>query len=159
MWGRCKYIQLNELIFLGASPQQIPTIKLSSLLSGRTKTLSSSKYCQRLQFSSVLFSHSVVSDSLWPHGLQQARPPCPSPAPEFTQTYVYWVSDDIQPSHPLLLLSKYLSRAYWHFIILLNLHHHFKDKELRLQKSWIIYPRLNKLSTKTQKVPFQSLCF
>ena len=27
------------------------------------------------------FSHSVVSDSLWPHGLQHARPPCPSPTP------------------------------------------------------------------------------
>ena len=25
------------------------------------------------------FSHSVVSDSLWPHGLQQTRPTCPSP--------------------------------------------------------------------------------
>ena len=32
-------------------------------------------------FSSVQFSHSVVSDSLRPHGLQHARPPCPSPAP------------------------------------------------------------------------------
>jgi len=29
--------------------------------------------------SSVQFSHSVVSDSLQPHGLQHARPPCPSP--------------------------------------------------------------------------------
>ena len=28
---------------------------------------------------SVQFSNSVVSDSLWPHGLQHARPPCPSP--------------------------------------------------------------------------------
>ena len=27
------------------------------------------------------FSHSVMSDSLRPHGLQQARPPCPSPTP------------------------------------------------------------------------------
>ena len=27
------------------------------------------------------FSHSVVSDSLWPHELQHARPPCPSPTP------------------------------------------------------------------------------
>ena len=27
------------------------------------------------------FSHSVISDSLWPHGLQHARPPCPSPTP------------------------------------------------------------------------------
>ena len=31
------------------------------------------------QFSSVQFSRSVVSDSLWPHELQHARPPCPSP--------------------------------------------------------------------------------
>ena len=33
------------------------------------------------QFSSVQFSHSAVSDSLRPHGLQRARPPCPSPTP------------------------------------------------------------------------------
>ena len=26
-------------------------------------------------------SHSVVSNSLWPHGMQHARPPCPSPTP------------------------------------------------------------------------------
>ena len=32
-------------------------------------------------FSSVQFSHSVVSDSLRPHEPQHARPPCPSPAP------------------------------------------------------------------------------
>ena len=32
-------------------------------------------------FSSVQFSHSVVSNSLLPHGLQHARPPCPSPTP------------------------------------------------------------------------------
>ena len=29
--------------------------------------------------SSVQFSHSVMSDSFLPHGLQRARPPCPSP--------------------------------------------------------------------------------
>ena len=33
------------------------------------------------QFSSVQFSCSVVSGSLWLHGLQHARPPCPSPTP------------------------------------------------------------------------------
>ena len=32
-------------------------------------------------FSSVQFSCSVVSDSLWPHESQHARPPCPSPTP------------------------------------------------------------------------------
>ena len=34
-----------------------------------------------INFSSVQFSHSVVSNSLWPHGLKHARPPCPSPTP------------------------------------------------------------------------------
>ena len=32
-------------------------------------------------FSSVQFSHSVVSDSLQPHESQHSRPPCPSPSP------------------------------------------------------------------------------
>ena len=45
-------------------------------------------------------SHSVMSDSLRPHESQHARPPCPSPLPEFTQTHVRQVSDAIQPSHP-----------------------------------------------------------
>ena len=31
--------------------------------------------------SSVQFSCSVMSNSLWPHGLQHDRPPCPSPTP------------------------------------------------------------------------------
>ena len=52
-------------------------------------------------FSSVQFSRSVVSDSLRPHESQHARPPCPSPTPEFTKTHVHWVDDAIQPSHPL----------------------------------------------------------
>ena len=34
-----------------------------------------------IQFSSVQFSHSVVSNSLRPHESQHARPPCPSPTP------------------------------------------------------------------------------
>ena len=32
-------------------------------------------------FSSVQFSPSVASNSLWPHVLQHCRPPCPSPTP------------------------------------------------------------------------------
>ena len=52
-------------------------------------------------FSSVQFSHSVTSDSLRPHGLQHTRLPSPSPTLELAQTHVLWVSDAIQPSHPL----------------------------------------------------------
>ena len=42
-------------------------------------------------FSSVQFSHSVVSDSLQPHKSQHARPPCPSPTPR--------VHSDSRPSN------------------------------------------------------------
>ena len=38
-------------------------------------------YTYVVQFSSVHFSHSVVSDSLRPHESQHTRPPCPSPSP------------------------------------------------------------------------------
>ena len=54
-----------------------------------------------VQFSSVQFSRSVMSNSLRPHESQHARPPCPSPIPGFTQTHVHRVCDAIQPSHPL----------------------------------------------------------
>ena len=52
----------------------------------------------------LLFSHSVVSNSLWPHGLQQARLPCPSPS--HAQTHVHRISDPIQlsPARSSLLL-------------------------------------------------------
>ena len=34
-------------------------------------------------------SHSVISDSLRPHELQHARPPCPTPTPGAKQTHVH----------------------------------------------------------------------
>ena len=39
------------------------------------------KWCNQNHTSSESGSHSVVSDSLWPHGLQHARPPGPSLTP------------------------------------------------------------------------------
>ena len=51
--------------------------------------------------SSVQFSHSVVSYSLWPHELQHTGPPCPSPTPG--------VHSDSRPSsqwcHPAISFS------------------------------------------------------
>ena len=44
-----------------------------------------------LSFDSVQFSHSVMSDSLWPHESQHARPPCPPPTPR--------VHSDSRPSN------------------------------------------------------------
>ena len=36
---------------------------------------------RKIKYSSVQFSHSVMSDSLPPHESQHTRPPCPSPTP------------------------------------------------------------------------------
>ena len=50
---------------------------------------------------SVQFSHTVVSNSLWFQGLQQARPPCPSPTP---RSY----SNSVIPSNHLILCHPFL---------------------------------------------------
>ena len=42
-----------------------------------------------------------MSDCLWPHALQHARLFYQSPAPEACSNLCPWVSDTIQPSHPL----------------------------------------------------------
>ena len=51
--------------------------------------------------SSVQFSHSVVSDSLWPMDCSTPGFPVHHQLRELAQTHVHWVSDAIQPSHPL----------------------------------------------------------
>ena len=60
-----------------------------------------------LFFLSVQISHWVVSNSLWPHGLQQARLPCPSPTPRAssnTSIMLMMPSNYLILCHPLLLL-------------------------------------------------------
>ena len=42
-----------------------------------------------------------MSDSLRPHGLPHATPPCPSPTPGACSNSCHWVGDAIQPSRPL----------------------------------------------------------
>ena len=86
--------------------------------------------------SSVQFSHSVVSDSLWHHGLQHTRLSCPSPTPGATQTHVHWVGDAIQPSHPLLSPSPTTFNLYQHqglFQWISSLHQVAKVLKLQLQ--------------------------
>ena len=51
-----------------------------------------------IQFSSVQFSCSDMSDSLRPHGQQHARPPCPSPTPRVSvQFSCSVVFDSLRP--------------------------------------------------------------
>ena len=68
----------------------------------------------------LLFSHSVVSDSFWPHGLQHARLPCPSPTPRACSNSCplsWWCHS---PSHlllpaspPVFNLSQYQGLFQW----------------------------------------------
>ena len=54
---------------------------------------------EHISIGSVQFSHSVESNSLQPHGLQYASPPCPSPTPG-----VYSNSCPLSPwCHPTIL--------------------------------------------------------
>ena len=45
---------------------------------------------RKVQFNSVQFSHSVMSNSLQPHRLQHSRPPCPSPTPRACSNSCPW---------------------------------------------------------------------
>ena len=60
--------------------------------------------CLLCYLSSVQFSRSVMSDSLGPHELQHARPPCPSPTPG--------VHLD---SHPYTTTGKTIALTRWTF--------------------------------------------
>ena len=88
------------------------------------------------QYSSVLSSRSVMSDSLRPRRPQHARPPFLSPTPRFTQTHVHWVGDAIQSSHPLSSLSPHafnLSQHQGLFKWVSSLHQVAKVLEFQLQ--------------------------
>ena len=52
-------------------------------------------------FLKVLFSCSVMSDSLWPQGLSMPGLPVPPHLPKCAQVHVHCIGDAIQPSHPL----------------------------------------------------------
>ena len=54
--------------------------ELQSMWSQRVGCDLVSKQLAAFKSESFLFSHSLVSSSLRPHGLQHARPPCPSPS-------------------------------------------------------------------------------
>ena len=60
--------------------------------------------CSEIQFSSVQFSHSVVSQLFLWDPMNHSTPDLPvhHQLPGFTQTHVHWVSHVIQPSHSLL---------------------------------------------------------
>ena len=75
----CKEIQLVH-----------PKGNQSWVFIGRTDAEAETPIYWPPQFSSVQFSHSVVSNYLWPHELQHTRPPCPSPTPRVHSNSCPW---------------------------------------------------------------------
>ena len=88
------------------SPPRYPQGQSPHLLQAITHIITFSMKGTLLQFSSVQFSLSVVSDSLQPHELQHSRRPCPSPTPGVhsdSRPSSQWCHPAI-PCRPLLLL-------------------------------------------------------
>ena len=82
-------------------PQAKPISLISPTLAGRFFTTSATwetKTWSSVQFSSITQSCPTLCDSM-----NHSTPGLPvhHQLPEFTQTHVHWVSDAIQPSHPL----------------------------------------------------------
>ena len=70
------YIKKIKFFFFSYSPK---TFYFLYMKQSFQMTMSSKLH--KNKFSSVQFSCSVVSNSLWPYESQHARPPCPSPTP------------------------------------------------------------------------------
>ena len=95
-------------------------------------------FCQIMgeNSSSVHFSHSVMTNSLQPHGLWHTRPPCPSPTPRVYSNSCplnQWCHLNIlplsSPSPPTFNLSQHQSLFQW----ISSSHQVAKVLELQLQ--------------------------
>ena len=104
MWDKC----LDSLIHRFSGGREVKFLKSLSPLklldvykTGKETVSNASSQSQVSdQFSSVHFSCSVVSNPLWPHESQHARPPCPSPTPGVHPNSCP-SSRWCHPSHPL----------------------------------------------------------
>ena len=109
-----------------------------SLLCERQQSMEEDKNMNLQLESSVLLlqSRSVMSDSLWPHGLRTPGFPVLHHVPELAQTHVHWASDAIHLSHPLLSPSPPVFNLSQHqglFRWVCSLHQVAKVLELHLQ--------------------------
>ena len=110
-------------------------IKNSQQIRNRGRNSQYNKKINLNKFSSVQFSHLVVSDSVTPDCSTQGLP-VHHQLQEFTPTHVHWVGDAIQPSHPLLSpspLTFNLSQHQGLFHWVSSLHQVAKVLEFQLQ--------------------------
>ena len=116
-WGaslcviRCNMYILQIIVTWNIAPA-FPFLLKSSYFKAKAENFNWIFCCFHFPFSSVQFSHSVMSNSLWPHGLQQTRPLCPSPTHSLLKlmsTESVMPSNHVILCHPLLLPSIFTS--------------------------------------------------
>ena len=88
----------NRKLFWGRAVQILRKISRSIWREGNSGNFI---FLSKEPVSSVQSSHSVVSDSLRPHGFSTPGFPVHHQLLELTQTHVHQVGDALQPSHPL----------------------------------------------------------
>ena len=91
--GDCSH-EIKRCLLLGRKTMT----NLDSILKSRDITLPIKVHISSVQFSSVAQSCPTLCD---PMNLSTPGLPVHHQLPEFTQTRIHWVSDAIQPSHPL----------------------------------------------------------
>ena len=92
----------NNATVAWASTKGSPVFSLPKVLYQMARSLWLMPSLSDLRMPWFCSVHSVVSDSLRPNEPQHTRSPCPSPTPGVhPNSGVHWVSDAIQPSHPL----------------------------------------------------------
>ena len=97
---------------------------------------------QSHHFMANQFSHWVMSDSLWPHGLQHTRLPCPSWIPRacLNSCPSQWCHPPIHPlsspSPPAFNLAQYQGLFQW----IISSYQIAKVSEFQLQHQWIFIP-------------------
>ena len=134
-----QYLLIFLLLYKTVKEDKINFISLHSPVTMQTH-FSCGQHGLSLSFSRfnqlLLFSHSVVSDSLQPRGPQHARPPCPSPSPRAYSNPCPLSGDAIHPSQPLSSPSPpalHLSQHQGLFQWVSSSHQAAKVLELQLQ--------------------------
>ena len=106
MWTCKRGPVLMGLMFMGRNRSRIKHVQIVVSAVKKTArvmggTVSGDGAVEKLLQAEVLFSRSVVSNSLWPRGLQHARLPWPSPSPRICLQLMS--IESLMPSNHLIL--------------------------------------------------------
>ena len=122
--------QKTKILLLATVWMDLEGIMLNEISQGKTNTI--------LSYLSVQFNSVAQLCPILREPMDRSTPgrPVHHELPEFTQTYIHWIGDAIQPSHPLLTpspLSFNLSQHQSLFKLVCSSHQEVKVLEFQLQ--------------------------